>query len=442
MPDQEILKEKVAEFPKTSGIYLWKDSRDCVLYIGKAKNLRARVRSYLSGTATDPAKEEMIKKAADVEYIETESEVDALLLENRLIKDIQPKYNVALKDSKSYLFLAVEKGVDYPRVFPTREKGLNVTYIGPFLDARGLRRSIRILQKVFRFRSCTQEIGADDRKRRYHRPCLLFNLRLCTGPCGLKISKKNYHENIRNLKRFLNGKKSRLLKDLDKKMKAASKKQKYETAAFYRDQIKAIKSLAKYSPYGDFAERESFYLDPTSGLKELKKIFRLAKVPRLIDGLDIATIGGAESVGSIVTFVDGQPFKDGYRRYRIKDVAGVDDYAMMREVIGRRLRRILGGEEPMPDILLIDGGKGQLGAVAGVLDAMKVTGKKRPILLALAKRQELIHSEGGDEAVRLPKRSDALRVLMYVRDEAHRFAQHYHHLLRKKKQRPKRVQKK
>jgi excinuclease ABC subunit C len=435
------LKEKVSEFPTEPGIYLWKDSKDRVLYIGKAKNIRSRVRSYFGGT-DDPSKKEMMRKVADVEYIETESEVDALLLENRLIKDIQPKYNVALKDSKSFLCIAIEKGVDYPRVFLTRDLTLKATFVGPFMDARGLRRSMKILQKVFRFRTCTQEIDAEDRKRRFQRPCLLFNLKFCTGPCGLKISKKNYRENTRNMKRFLNGKKSRLLRDLEKKMQAASDTRRYETAAFYRDQIHAIKSLAKYSKYGDFAEQESFYIDPTGGLRELKKIFRMKNEPRLIDGLDIATIHGSESVGSIVTFVDAQPFKSGYRRYRIREVEGVDDYAMMREVVGRRFSRILSGEESMPDILLIDGGKGHLGAVKGVLSSIKLPKKERPLLLGLAKREELIYAEGHGEPIKLPKRSDALRVLMYVRDEAHRFAQHYHHLLRKKRQHPKRSRKK
>jgi len=439
MAHDEKLKEKVAEFPTGPGVYLWKDDAGRVLYVGKAKNLRARVRSYLSGRLDDPRKKEMLRRATDVEFLETDSEVDALLLENRLIKDLQPKYNVDLKDSKSFLCIAVEKGVDFPRVYLTRDRNLNATCIGPFTDARGLRRALRILQKVFRFRSCTQEIRADEAKRRFVRPCLLFNLKFCTGPCGLRISREAYRESVAQLKQFLSGKKSRLIKTLREKMEKTASERRFEEAAAYRDRLSALESLAKYSKYGDFGVDESFRIDLAKGLDELMLIFKMSVKPRVIDGLDIATIGGAESVGSIVRFVDGAPFKDGYRRYRIKWVAGVDDCAMMREVATRRFSRIASGEETRPDILLIDGGRGQLGAVREAMNPAAIRDEKEPLLLALAKKEELLYSEFSEEPARLPRRSDALRLLMYVRDEAHRFAQHYHHLLRRKRQRPERA---
>jgi excinuclease ABC subunit C len=213
-------------------------------------------------------------------------------------------------------------------------------------------------------------------------------------------------------------------------MKEASKALQFEKAARLRDEIKALGSLNMRGNLADHAQPEVFYVDPRKGLKGLKQILKLSSLPRTIDGVDIAHLGGNEMVGSLVTFVDGLPFKPGYRRYRIKSVAGIDDFASIREVVARRIKGLQERDEPFPDIWLIDGGKGQLSAALAAFEVMRVV---PPAVIALAKREEEIYVEGRSEPIVLSRRSFALRLLQYVRDEAHRFAQHYHHLLRKKR---------
>ncbi len=217
---------------------------------------------------------------------------------------------------------------------------------------------------------------------------------------------------------------------MEDEMKEASKALQFEKAARLRDEIKALGSLNLRGNLADHAQPEVFYVDPRKGLKGLKQILKLGSLPRTIDGVDIAHLGGNEMVGSLVTFVDGLPFKPGYRRYRIKSVAGIDDFASIREVVARRIKGLQERDEPFPDIWLIDGGKGQLSAALAAFESLRVV---PPTVIALAKREEEIFVEGRSDPIVLSRRSFALRLLQYVRDEAHRFAQHYHHLLRKKR---------
>jgi excinuclease ABC subunit C len=217
---------------------------------------------------------------------------------------------------------------------------------------------------------------------------------------------------------------------MEEEMRAASKELKFEKAARLRDEIKALQTLNLRGDLAKHAQPEVFYVDPRKGLKGLKKVLQLESIPRTIDGVDIAHLGGTETVGSLVSFIDGLPFKPGYRRYKIKSVAGIDDFASIREVVSRRIQSLREHDEPFPDIFLIDGGKGQLGAA---LDAFHVLKVAPPTLISLAKREEEIYIPGQSDPIVLSRRSFALRLLQYVRDEAHRFAQHYHHLLRKKR---------
>jgi excinuclease ABC subunit C len=431
------MRETAKGLPKSPGVYLFKDGRGRVLYIGKARSLRSRVLSYFNKTPAEAKVPLMLEAASQIEHIEAPSEVDALLLENRLIKDIQPKYNSQLKDGKSYPYVVIERRSDFPRVFIIRGKDVkNVTYYGPFIDATGLRRSFKILQKVFRFRTCTMEISASDKKLRYRRPCLLYNVGYCLGPCGARVSREEYRAAIERFRKMLLGKKQVLIRELKNAMRMASASLEFEKAAAFRDEIQALESLEKMARYGDFVEAETLAIDPKKGLGELGKVLGMKAAPRTIDGIDIATLAGGESVGSIVRFVDGAPFKAGYRRYKIKTVEGVDDYAMMREVVRRRFKRIEKGEEEAPDVMLVDGGKGQLSSVLGVINNFHETPE---MVVSLAKREEEIYLSGKKEPIRLKKSNAALRLLMYVRDESHRFAQHYHHLLRKKSRLPKRA---
>jgi len=424
--------EKVKTFPTSPGVYLMKDAQGRVIYIGKAKNLRARAASYFHATATrDRRICDWIGEVADIDHLPADGEVDALLMEARLIKDIQPKHNRDLKDDKSFPYLQITVGEDFPRVNFTRVPlDSGVKLYGPFPHAKSLRGAIQVLQRIFKFRTCSLDIDENDPRWRWFRPCLLASIGQCTAPCNLRIDREAYRRDIRRLRLFLDGKKDAVLKEMNEEMREASKALQFEKAARLRDEIKALENMSLRGDLAKHAQPEVFYVDPSKGLKGLKKILHLESVPRTIHGVDIAHLGGTETVGSLVTFVDGLPFKPGYRRYRIKTVAGVDDFASIREVVTRRIEGLMEREEPFPDIFLIDGGKGQLGAA---LDAFKAKGIEPPTLISLAKREEEIYVPGRSDPIVLSRRSFALRLLQYVRDEAHRFAQHYHHMLRKKR---------
>jgi len=424
--------EKVKQFPTAPGIYLMKDAQGRVIYVGKAKNLRSRASSYFHKTAADDKRIcDWIAEVADVEFLIADSEVDAMLMEARLIKDIQPQYNRDLKDDKSFPYLQITTGEDFPRVNFTREPlDRGVKLYGPFPRAKTLRGAIQVLQRVFKFRTCSLDIEEGDPRWRWFRPCLLHSINQCTAPCNVRIDKESYRSDIRRLQLFLDGKKDVLLKEMNEEMREASKALQFEKAARLRDEIKALGAISLRGNLAQHAQPEVFYVDPRKGLKGLKKILKLDSMPRTIDGVDIAHLGGNEMVGSLVTFIDGLPFKPGYRRYQIKSVEGIDDFASIREVVTRRIKGLQERDEPFPDIWLIDGGKGQLSAALAAFETLKVV---PPTVVALAKREEEIYVQGRSDPIVLSRRSFALRLLQYVRDEAHRFAQHYHHMLRKKR---------
>ena len=429
----ETIKRQIADFPREPGVYLMKDAQGRVLYVGKAKSLRTRVASYFVENPSDDRAHiaQMLPLVASVECVEAESEVEALLMESRLIKDIQPRFNRNLRDDKIYPYLELSRGDDFPGVYITRQQDSPKSrYYGPFTDVTGLRRAVPIMQAAFRFRTCSMEVRADDRKRRFQRPCLLHAIKRCLAPCADLCSREDYADMVRLLQRFLAGQRKGVLAELKRQMYACSGKREYEKAARLRDQMSALESLGKRGEVDVFSDISAApVIDPAAGLAELGEVLGLDEPPRTIDGVDVAHLSGEAAVASVVRFVDGRPFKDGYRRFRIKTVEGIDDYAMMAEVVGRRFRRILDAEEVAPDVLLLDGGAGQLSAVLRRLEEINAP----PVtVLSLAKREELVHFLPGEEPLRLKRSSLALRMLQYVRDEAHRFAQHYHHLLRDK----------
>jgi excinuclease ABC subunit C len=423
---------KVREFPTSSGIYLMKDLHGRVIYVGKAKNLRSRAGSYFQKmSGDDPRIKEWIGEVADIDFLATDSEVDALLMEARLIKDIQPKYNANLKDDKTFPYLQITTGEDFPRVNFTREPlDRGVKLYGPFTRAKSLRGAIQVLQKIFKFRTCSLDIEEDDARWRWFRPCLLASIEQCSAPCNLRIDRESYRKDIHRLRLFLDGKKDVVFAEMEEEMQEASKALQFEKAGRLRDEIKALRELNLRGDLAKNAQPEVFYQDPRRGLKGLKKVLGLESTPRTIHGVDIAHLGGTETVGSLVTFIDGLPFKPGYRRYRIQSVQGVDDFASIREVVSRRVQGLQEREEPFPDIFLIDGGKGQLSAAMAAFSALGVS---PPVVISLAKQEEEIYVPGRSEPIVLSRRSFSLRLLQYVRDEAHRFAQHYHHMLRKKR---------
>ncbi len=425
------LKETVRGLPNGPGVYLMKDADGHVIYIGKAVNLRSRVGSYFTTAAAHEMRTAgLVPEIRDVEVIETDSEVDALLLEARLIKDVQPKFNQELKDDKTFPYLEVFVREDFPRVEFTRTPQDRGTRLyGPFTNAKQLRGAIAVMQRIFRFRTCSLDIDEGDERWRWFRPCLLASIDQCTAPCNMRISKEDYRRDIRRLQTFLDGGRVRLLSELNREMHQASDEKLYEKAARLRDEIRALEDLNLRGDLEEHAQPEVFYVDPKKGLAGLKQVFGLEELPRRIEGVDIAHLQGGETVASLVQFIDGLPFKHGYKRYRIRTVDGVDDYGSIREVVSRRIGRLHQEGEAFPDLLLIDGGKGQLNAA---LEAMEIIGVQPPLTVSLAKRDEEVFVPGELQPRRLSRHGFGLRLLQYVRDEAHRFAQNYHHVLRRK----------
>ncbi len=451
------LSTKARNLPPVPGVYLMKDESGVVLYVGKAVRLPDRVGSYFVPSADlGPKKNGLLADEGgvhDFDVLVCETEWEALLAENRLIKDISPKFNARLTDSKTFPYLVVTTREDFPRVFVTRnptgvgddgrvEPALrNARVFGPFVHAGALREAVAYLQRVFKFRTCSLDIVDEDEKNRFFRPCLLHAIGQCTAPCAAKIGKEAYRADIERFVRVLSSKRSVMLREMRKEMDEASRAQEYERAAGIRDQIEAIGKLDDRAKRSDGwqPEIEAGPIDPKKALASLQRTLGLDEPIRNIEGIDIAHLQGNETVGSKVCFLDGRPFKGEYRRYRIKTVrnaegaggGGVnDDYASIREVVSRRYREAGEGHELYPDVILIDGGLGQLHAA---LEAFEQLDVRPPMVISLAKKEELIYVQERGEPIRLGRENPGLKLLQGVRDESHRFAQHYHHVLRRKR---------
>jgi excinuclease ABC subunit C len=432
----EQIREQIAQMPAGPGVYLFKDDKDVVLYVGKAVNLRSRVASYFQPSADllasrGPEIERMVSLlVTHVDWLECDSEVDALLRENRLIKDIKPRFNRAQTDDKTFPYLQIVTSEDFPRVQITRSPlGRGVKLYGPFVSPVDLRNALPLMQRAFKFRTCNLDIEDGAEGRRGFRPCILYNIKQCTAPCAGYVGREDYIRQIKHLRQFLESKGRQLKGELEKQMAAASEALNFERAAALRDELKALEGLQKRGLVNTHEQPEAFFVDPSEGLARLAEVLGLAAPPRTIEGIDIAHLAGKEQVGSLVCFIDGRPFKASYRRYKIKSVEGADDFASIREVVWRRYKLAGMYEEIFPDVILIDGGKGQLSAAYSAFDELEA---RPPVLLSLAKREEEIFVHGRDASIRLSRRDPALRVLQAVRDEAHRFAQHYHHILRRR----------
>jgi excinuclease ABC subunit C len=430
------LAAKARALPRTPGVYLLKDAKGVVLYVGKASVLPNRVSQYFQRAADHGLKKNrMLPLIDDFDVIECEGEWEALLTENRLIKDLHPKYNELMTDDKSYPYLVITTRDDFPGVFITRQlndaryKGAKI--LGPFTSVYALRESIKLLQHVFKFRTCELDIREDDDKRRFFRPCLLHPIGQCTAPCAARIGKEAYREDIDHLIRFLGSRRSVMLREMRAEMELASKQMEFEKAAALRDQIRAIEKLDERGKrsMGFQPELESFYVDPRKGLSSLQRTLGMEHDIRCVECIDIAHLQGEQTVGSKVCFVDGKPCKTEYRRYKIQ-TAGNDDFMSIREVVSRAYRDAGAGQQLYPDVVLIDGGPGQLSAA---MDAFAQLDRKPPMVITLAKKEELIYQQDRLEPIRLGRENPGLKLCQSIRDEAHRFAQLYHHVLRKKK---------
>ncbi len=543
------LQAKLSRLPTSPGVYLFKDARGKVIYVGKAKNLSSRVQSYFrAGRVRHPKTELLVKRVEDLDYLVLASEMEALVAENNFIKEYRPRYNIQLRDDKSYPYVRITLEEELPRIFLTRhmqEEGS--LYLGPYTDVGAIRQTLRVLKTLFPIRDCPGDLPFDSLTRE----CLYYHIGRCKAPCTARQSVAEYREGIERVRLFLTGKSSKLAELLASEMTKAAGEMRYEQAARFRDQLQALERLShrqRTQAYGQgdrdalalardredscgvilrlrdgrllatetfhFRTREGegdldvfraffqqYYhrvqspppqillpyeleegellarwlserrgsavnltrprrglgreilalalenartkLDEalaTEGSKagrvppevfELREALELSALPRVIEGIDISNTGDSEVVASLVSFKDGAPRKSGYRKFKIKTVEGQDDLASIAEVVGRRFRRLKNEGKPQPDLLLIDGGQGQLAAARGALDELGVQGQA---LISLAKREEAIYrSEQPEEPILLPQNSGALRLLQRVRDESHRFARGFHRRRRGKK---------
>ena len=428
---QELQAEYDA-LPDAPGVYIYRDGKGNELYVGKAKNIRKRVRQYFDeGRDQDVKTRDLVARIAKIEFVECGSEVEAFMLENRLIKDLQPPFNFYAKSDINFPLVEITWDEPYPRVRVTRDRSRpGSKFYGPFVSGGWLRTALRILQRVFKYRTCKRGIIENDPKNRRVRPCLEFHIGRCHAPCNNRQSVEEYRASLRRMALFLSGRGKDVQTDLERDMKAASRERRYEEAAALRDTLLALRSLARKGSLEDGLEPGVLHIDPQEGLQSLQTHLKLAQLPRRIEGYDIAHLQGAEAVGSLVSFFDGMPDKGHYRRFRIKTVEGGDDFASLSEVLTRRFTRLLDEKRPLPDLVLIDGGVGQLHAAAKALAELDVS---VPCLASLAKKEETVFTLLQPDGLRLPRRTPGLRLLQYVRDEAHRFAQHYHHILRRKR---------
>ena len=534
---KDAVKAKFDLLPDKAGIYFFKNETGEIIYIGKARSLKDRVRSYFLPTS-DFKVTNIIADTADIDFILTGSEREAAFLENNFVQRYQPKFNLRLKDDKSFPYLKLTLPETFPAVSLTRKvEPDGAKYFGPFSPASQARRTIHLLNKYFGIRACDEAVPG---KRR--RPCLEYDLKLCSAPCVGYIGPEEYRENVENSLLFLDGKTDELLKILKLRMEEAAERQDFEQAAHWRDLIRAIEqirerpkvisvSLEDADIFGLAREKDSvsihvffmrkgkireaeqlsiqeseavpleevlarilkdFYgkrpevpakillpLLPSSfekiaerlldrnrkkvrvsvpqrgkdkklvdlanrnaeillrkkpegvpSLEELAAVLGLETLPLRIEGFDISNTGGDESVGSLVVFEQGRPRNDEYRKYKIKTVTGSNDVASLQEVIERRYSRILAENGRVPDLILVDGGKGQLQAAESTLRAL---GLGSLPLASLAKREEIIYSRSRKDGIRLDHTSPALKLLQYIRDEAHRFAVSFHRKRREKK---------
>ena len=406
------IKEKVRSLPTSPGVYILKGADRQVLYVGKAGNLRKRVSSYFYPNRRSGERiGQMVGLIADIEYIPASTEAEALIYENSLIKQLAPKYNVALRDDKSYPMLKLTVNEKFPRLFITRRKiDDGAIYYGPYANAKLLREALIILRQIFPLRSCAKLPRS---------LCLNYHIKQCLAPCAGKVSDPEYGEVVSEIRMFLEGRKVELLKALTEKMTIASRKEDFERAAELRGRIEALSTIRE----------DSVNYKLSGQVDELRRILGIKEPLDIIEAFDVSNIMGKEAVGSMVHFYKGKPKKSEYRKFKISTVEGIDDYAMMREIVNRRYSRLSEEKKVLPNLILIDGGKGHLAAVVGELEKL---GLADIPAIGIAKEFEHIYVKDKKEPIILPKESKALHLLQRVRDEAHRFAIKYHKWLRSK----------
>lgn len=425
------IKDKLRELPDAPGCYLMRDRDGKIIYVGKAVSLRKRVQSYFrkhTRKTAQPKIRSLISSIADFDVVVVKSDAEAILTEGRLIKEYRPHYNTLWKDDKRFVLIRVDVQHPFPTISKCRiKKKDGAEYFGPYTSAAAAKAAVEFLERRFGIRRCRPRLPDEET----YKHCSNDIIRNCAAPCVGKVSQEEYRERVEEACAFLRGERMELLKELKAAMEAAAADHEFEKAAGLRDMWlllhQAVRERAKVRKTPKMKQDEA-----RKGLKELREELGLATEPRVIECFDISNISGTNSVASMVCAVDGNPYPNRYRRFRIKTVEGADDPRSMAEVVRRRYSRLLDEKKPLPDLVMVDGGITQLRAAKRELVEL---GLNSLPIVGLAKRYEEIvwdyeHNSGN---LFLPRRSAALNVVTRLRDEAHRFAITYHRELRRRR---------
>ena len=419
------LKSKVRDLPNKPGVYLMRDKLGRVIYVGKARSLRKRVNQYFHPSRQmrwDPKTRALIESIADFETFVVKSEPEALLLEGKLIKEYKPRYNAMFKDDKRFLMVKISLNDEYPRFkFARLKKDDGARYFGPFAHAGAVRLAMQWVRK--KYGVLVQGTGAPKAKD------LKYSTYLVPVPLA-DIPHEEYLRRVDLACDFLDGKSREAIGQLEEEMRATARVKRFETAAELRDVINSLREIGRAARDRKFTRDFSPKIAPQQEMEELQHVLNLPTLPQHVEGFDISNISGTLSVASTVCFRDGKPHKEHYRHYRIKSVEGSDDFASMAEVVGRRYARLRAEGGTLPDLVMVDGGKGQLMAA---LRALWQLGIRDLRVIGLAKQMEEIHVPDQTLPIRLPRNSPALHLIQRLRDEAHRFANSYHQKLRKRR---------
>ncbi len=403
--------EKAKKLPDTFGVYLLKDAQDAVIYVGKSNSIRKRIYSHLRGR--------LIEKIHDIQYIETASELTALILEAKLIKQFMPRYNVMLRDDKQYPYIKLTLGEGFPRLLIVRKvKADGAKYFGPFRSG-SVREILKAAGRLFPLRRCKKT----EFKTRTQ-TCLNYHMKKCSGPCAGKISRPKYAELVKNVQEFFDSGVEKTIEKLTRQMDAFSKKQNFEKAAEIRDKIQWLSYAG---------EKKSFLTkakgDTSAGLEELSRVLGMTSIPHRMEAFDISNLGSSQAVGAMVAFEDGLPLKTHYRKFIIQSQDMPNDVAAIFETVRRRFGGTLKDKLPLPDLLIIDGGKGQVNSAYAALIELGIRNIK---LIGLAKKNEEIFFPNVTSPVLLGHDSPALHILQNIRDEAHRYVISFHRKRRAK----------
>jgi excinuclease ABC subunit C len=451
MKISKLIAEKISQLPKLPGCYIYRNNVNQVIYVGKALVLANRVKSYFQNFDKHDIKtKQLVSKIVDLEWIVTQSELEAYILETNLIRKYKPKYNIAKKDDKNYLWLMIDKSESFPRPQIVREKKIkNAIYYGPFASTLPIKRILKELRKIFPYRTCTRKIveitntNKDGSKSitiksNDPKPCLYYFLNLCDAPCAGFISSKKYKNNINNISKFFSTKKNTIKEKLEFDMKKQASKKNYEQAAKLRDKIKDLDAISQRvfveKNTDEYVYKRDFSQKSIEALQELINFLNIDKLKIKdnfkIECFDISNIQGTNAVASMVVFVDGIANKNLYRKFKIKTKDTPDDFHMIREVILRRFQKLNSKDDSyntLPDLLIVDGGKGQLSSAYSVLNSLNMLDKLT--VIGLAKKYETIIKIDFSEH-RLKTGSESRFLMQRIRDESHRFAINYHRKLR------------